>query len=274
MTISTGIIGYPIAHSLSPVIHRAAFDAVGIDGTFEIIEVPEGGAAQAIEAARARGMRGLSVTFPHKEAAVASTNELAAHARMLGAVNTLVFDGATTRGDNTDGAGFVNGLRDDAGVDPAGMRCLVVGAGGAARAVVLALGAAGAAEVAVLNRTHDRAVAAAALAGDAGRVAVGPGEALAAELIVNATTIGMDGGGGAGELPLSPEVLRGGQIVVDLVYHPLQTAFLRAAEAAGATPVTGIPMLVHQAAVQFEIFTGEAPAVAPMRAAALAALSA
>jgi shikimate dehydrogenase len=166
-------------------------------------------------------------------------------------------------------------LTTETGADPAGAACVVLGAGGAARAVVRALADAGAARVVVVNRTPDRGTGAAALAGAVGSALPGAeGAAVAAavrsaDLVVNATSVGMAGGGGeAGTLPLDPADLRSGQVVADLVYQPRETALLAAAAAAGATPLGGLGMLVHQAAEAFELWTGRPAPVAVMRAAA------
>ena len=165
-------------------------------------------------------------------------------------------------GDNTDGRGFLKALRRGAGFDPAGRRCLVVGAGGAARAVVLALAEAGAAEVVVVNRTAERAAAAAALAGERGRVGV-TADAAGADLVVEATPSGM---GGVEGVPAQVDggSLRAGQVAVDLVYHPPVTPWLAAAAAAGATTLGGLGMLVHQAAAQVAAWTGLEPPVGVM----------
>src|SRR5205823_3687271 len=171
-------------------------------------------------------------------------------------------------GDNTDGAGFVDALRTDEGFDPAGRRCLVLGAGGAARAVVLALAEAGTAEIVVVNRTPARGEAAAALAPAVART----GEAAAAggaDLVVNATPVGMDGDA---SLPLDPADLGPGQLVVDLVYHPAHTPLVEAARSRGAAAANGLGMLIHQAAHAFRAWTGEDPPLEVMSAAALSEL--
>ncbi len=155
------------------------------------------------------------------------------------------------------------------GFDPDAKRCLVIGAGGAARAVTLALAEAGAAEVVVLNRTPSRAEATAALAGTVGRVGSGA-DVAGAELVVQATPIGMAGGDAdaSDALPIDPDALHDGQVVVDLVYHPLETSLLAAAKQRGAVPVSGLGMLVHQAALALERWTGRAVPVEAMWAAA------
>lgn len=286
-----GIIGDPVRHSLSPVMHNAAFQALGLDWAYLAFEVAEGRAHGAIEGARALGLVGLSVTMPHKEAAVGVVDRLSPVATVLGAVNTIVrLPGDVLEGDNTDGAGFVDSVRQDEGFDPVGRRCLVVGAGGAARAVVKALADAGAGEVVVVGRTPRRAATAAALAGRMGRVGV-ISEAADADLVVNATPVGMAGvarsgaevrpidGGGAGggadteESVVEAALLGPGQLVVDLVYNPLVTPLVHAARSQGATAVSGLGMLIHQAAHAFRRWTGEDPPLAVMSAAAMAELA-
>lgn len=268
-----GIIGDPIRHSLSPTIHNAAFAAVGLDWIYLAFEVPRGAAGAAIDAVRALGIDGLNVTMPHKADAAAAVDRLSPAAQVLGVVNTVVRDGSVLVGENTDGDGFINALRIDEGVDPAGMRCLVVGSGGAARSVVRALGVAGAAEVIVAARRADAAHAVAALAsvGRVGRVE----EADSVDLIVNATPIGMgevvdlD----ALDLPVPADRLGAGQLVADLIYHPLVTPLVRAARERGAMAVNGIGMLVHQAAIAFRLWTGEDAPLEAMSAAVLAELA-
>jgi len=263
-----GVIGDPIRHSLSPVIFNAAFAEADLDWAYVAFEVASGDTAAALDAVRALGIDGLSVTMPHKTDAAHLVDDVTDVARALDAVNCVVRDGRHLTGHNTDGAGFVASLRHDAGFDPAGRRCVVLGAGGAARAVVLALGAAGAAEVVVVNRTAERAVTTAALAGEAGRS--GDASAMAtAELVVNATSVGMGGDG----LPVDPDLVGPHLLVADLVYHPVSTPFLQAAADRGAAVLDGVGMLVHQGAVAFELWTGQPAPVDAMRDAARAALA-
>jgi len=266
-----GVIGDPIAHSLSPLLHNAAFDALGLDWVSVAFPVPPGQADRALVGMRALGVVGLSVTMPHKEQAFECVDETTDVARRLRAVNCVTrrrSDGALV-GDSTDGPGLLQALRRGAGFDPVGRACLVVGAGGAARAIVLALAEAGAAEVVVVNRTAARAEVAAALAGDAGRVGSAD-DVGRADLVVQATPVGMAGVGPSapGELPVDPERLRPGQVVVDIVVHPMRTALLQAAERRGAVALSGLGMLVHQAAIALEQWTGRrAPADAMWAAA-------
>jgi shikimate dehydrogenase len=265
------VIGWPARHSLSPTILNAAFGAAGLDWVYVAFEVPEGRGADAVEAMRALGLGGLSVTMPHKAAVWAAVDERTPVAAELGAVNCVFWRGDRLVGDNTDGAGFLDALRDDQGIDLAGLRCVVVGAGGAGRAVAHALGRAGACDVAVLNRSPGPAAEAAALAGAHGRVGV-PADVGAADLVVNATPVGMAGatlseGGQPEALPLDAGLLRPGLVVVDLIYHPLETPLLVAAAARGAVAVNGVGMLVHQAAHAFRRWTGLRPPIDVMAAA-------
>jgi shikimate dehydrogenase len=274
-----GVIGSPIAHSLSPALHNAAFAALGLDIPWhsQAFEVAPGQAASALDAMRRADISGLSVTMPHKADVAGLVDECTEVAQRLGAVNCIINRNGHLVGTNTDGQGFVASLARGAGFVPAGKRCLVIGAGGAARAVVLALAEAGASEVLVLNRTPERAAAAAALAGAAGSVVpAGPaGSAVekgqvevvdAAELVVNATPLGMAGAfhGVAADWLVAPQLLHPGQVVADLVYAPRPTRWLAEATVAGASPVDGLGMLVHQAAAQLVLWTGQAAPVEAM----------
>lgn len=268
-TRAAAVIGWPARHSLSPTILNAAFAAAGADWVYLAFEVPEGRAAEAVAAMRALGLGGLSVTMPHKAAVHDAVDDRTPVAADLGAVNCVFWRGDRLVGDNTDGDGFLDALGHDHGIEVAGRRCVLVGAGGAGRAVARALGVAGAAEVAVVNRSPAPAARAAALAGPAGRVGL-PADVGAADLVVNATPLGMAGSATGDEpaLPVDPQALRPGQVVVDLVYHPVETPLLAAARRRGAVPVDGVGMLVHQAARAFRRWTGEPAPVGAMAAAA------
>lgn len=266
------VIGDPIDHSLSPVLHNAAFAEVGLDWVCVALPVRAGDAIAAASAMRVLGLQGMSVTMPHKADILAGVDEVTPVAATLGSVNCVRRNGDRLIGDNTDGAGFLAGLRDDFGMDPAGADCVVVGAGGAARAVVLALASAGAASVRVLNRTPERARAAAALAGPCGTVA-DPLDVRTADLVVNATPVGMVAGGADDRLPVDPSLLGSEQIVAELVYHPSTTPLMRAAEAAGARTANGLSMLLHQAAVAFTHWTGHEAPVSAMADAVRATLA-
>lgn len=259
-----GVIGRPIRHSLSPVIHNAAFDALGIDCASFAFEVAETGVGSALAAVSALGMLGLSVTMPCKDTAARAVERLSAEAARLGAVNCIGVDDAALVGHNTDGVGLVESLRSDEGFDPSGARCVVLGAGGAARAAVLALGESGAAEVVVVARNPQRADLAASLS-PTGRAGAA-GDVAGADLVLNATPVGM--GALSEESPIPGELLGPAQLVVDLIYSPTETVLLEEARRRGARAVNGIGMLVHQAAHQIHIWTGSTAPVAQMRAAA------
>ena len=267
------VIGDPVRHSLSPTLLNAAFAEAGLDWHFVALEVAAGRSDEALDAVRALGLAGLSVTMPHKAAVAAAVDHRTEQAEVLDAVNCVVVEGGRLVGHNTDGDGFLDGLRHDTGFDPAGRSTVVIGAGGAARAVVLALARAGAAEVAVVNRTASRAEVAAGLAGPVGRV-VGSDElsdtVAGADLVVNATSVGMTDDGA---LPVDPESVAVGTVAVDLIYHPPETAWLAALRGRGIEAHNGLSMLVFQAAHAFRLWTGSEAPVAVMDAAARAVLA-
>ena len=258
---------------MSPTLLNAAFVEAGLDWHFMALEVAEGQSGEALDAVRALGLAGLSVTMPHKAAVAAAVDHRTEQAEVLDAVNCVVVEGDRLVGHNTDGDGFLDGLRHDTGFDPTGRSTVVLGAGGAARAVVLALARAGAAEVAVVNRTASRAEVAAGLAGPVGRV-VGFDElsdtVATADLVVNATSVGMTDDGA---LPVDPESVAVGAVAVDLIYHPPETAWLAALRGRGIEAHNGLSMLVFQAAHAFRLWTGSEAPVAVMDAAARAVLT-
>jgi shikimate dehydrogenase len=270
-TFLAAVIGKPVRHSLSPVIFNAAFAATGLDGVFVALEVDEDAMPAALDGARALGLRGLSVTMPGKEVAAKLVDELTPDAAELGAVNSIRVDGRRLVGHNTDGPGFVDAIRLDEGFEPAGRTALVVGAGGAARAVVRALAAAGVADLAVAGRTASRAERAASLAGSIGRC-VSLDTPIAADLVVNATPVGMRAGDDDGGLPFDAATLQRADLVVDLIYHPLETPLLALARERGIAATNGVGMLVHQAGHQFSSWTGQPPPLDAMRAAVATAL--
>jgi shikimate dehydrogenase len=260
------LIGSPVAHSLSPAIHNAAFAASGLDWRFVAFEVAPGEAMAAVTAMKTLRIGGLAVTAPHKRDAAFAVDEVDVAGRALESVNTVVLraDGSTF-GASTDGAGFVDSVS-AAGIDLIGLRVAVLGAGGAARSVVDALGRAGVVDIAIINRTRSSAVVAAALS-DVARVG-STDDIEGADLLVNTTTVGM----GTDESPLDGAHLRSDLVVADIVYHPLETALLRAAREAGSPTIDGLGMLIHQAVLQQRLWTGVRPDPDVMRAAATAEL--
>lgn len=257
------VIGNPVRHSLSPALHNAGFAATGVDWVYAAFEVEAGAAGAALDAMRVLGLGGLSVTMPHKEDVAGLVDELDPAAAALRSVNTVIPIGhGRLKGCSTDGAGFVASLAAK-GVETAGMHVGVLGAGGAARAIIDALARAGAARITVVNRSVRRASAAAELA--SGIAVVGHVDEIRdCDIVVNATSVGM----GSADLPCDVGLLRRDQVVADIVYHPRCTALLAAAEARGAHTVEGLGMLVHQALLQAELWTGESADAAVMWAAA------
>ena len=268
-----GVIGDPVRHSLSPALHNAAFARLGLDWTYVAFEIAAGRAADALAAMRVLGVEGLSVTMPHKRDAAAACDELSPAAELLGAVNCVRRDGDRLIGENTDGAGFLRSLRVQAGLEPVGRHAVVIGAGGAARAAIVALVSEGA-SVTIVNRSVDAAVRAAELGARAGATAGvsaisqsmvgGPGAVSDADLVINATPLGMSAGD---PLPIDTTLLRRDHVVVDFIYQPAVTPLLEAAAEVGAATLNGTGMLLYQAAEQFKMWTGRDAPIAAMAAA-------
>lgn len=275
------MIGDPIEHSLSPALHNAAFAALGIDWVYVAFRVLRGQGASAVGAMRTFGISGLSVTMPHKADVATAVDRLGPVASRLGVVNTVSWSHGSRDsglvGESTDGPGFIDALLAD-GYDPKGRACLILGSGGAARAVTLALTAAGARSVTVIGRRSPPTRECAELAGRAGRpLEAADREGLRdsltdADLVVNATPAGM---GGDPSLPfdLDPRWLTSGHFVSDLVYSPAVTPLMRVARERGASASNGLGMLIHQAGRQIELWTGLPAPLEAMSAAATRALS-
>jgi shikimate dehydrogenase len=273
-----GLFGWPVEHSISPPMQNAALLAVGLDWCYLPFAVPPERLADALRGVQALGFRGVNATVPHKQALLSLVDELTPEAQAIGAVNTLLL-GPRTVGHNTDAAGFLHALR-DTGYHPEGQRVLMLGAGGAARAVGYALLSAGA-RLTILNRTVDRAVALAAdLSAVLSDTSIEAGaldqsvlaqRAPQAELVVNTTMVGMSPHGGAcpwpDEVPY-PE----GVPLFDLIYSPPETRLMALARRTGAQATNGLTMLVHQGAEAFRLWTGVEPPVDVMLRACLHAL--
>jgi shikimate dehydrogenase len=285
LTSVAGVVGGPrqVARSLSPAIHNAGYRALGLDWVYVGFPVAAEG-ADAVAVLRGlggSGVAGFNVTMPHKRAAAEAVDRLAGQAAVVGAVNAVEVTGRELVGWNTDGEGLASFLVRETDTNLDGCSLVVIGAGGSARSVVSGLVLAGAGSVTVLARDPDRAAALAPMAGE-GPFRVLPLEAFdsasaspsteavgAADVIVNATPVGQEG-----EAPLIPvESIRPGAVVVDLVYHPLETPLVQAASRAGARAYGGLGMLVHQAALAFEIFTGRSAPLEAMWAGAREALA-
>lgn len=281
-TSIVGLIGWPVSHSVSPPMHNAAFDALGLDWRYVPLPVdatsPEL-VGRAVAGLHALGLKGSNVTVPHKQAVMPFLDELTPAAETIGAVNTIVVrEDGSLLGDNTDTRGFVADLRAHR-VSLASANALVLGAGGSARAVVYGLAEAGCASVTLLNRTVSKATGLTAAIQplfpgctmSALPFPAGVAQAAdSADLIVNCTSMGMTPN--SETMPWDEDVaFRPGQTVYDLVYNPPRTRLLQKAEADGARAIGGLGMLIWQGAIAFELWTGQQPPVDVMEAAALAA---
>lgn len=265
-----GVIGHPLKQSLSPVIQQAALDHLRLDILYEAWATPDDGLATRFTGLRSPSVLGANVTIPHKEAALVAMDELDDVAQKVGAVNTIVNCDGRLRGYNTDPTGFLRALREDAGFDPSGCRVLVAGAGGAARAVVVALTEANAVSVTVINRTLPRATK---LIDDLRSTSTGtvltplPDEPSSwadaldgCDLLVNCTSVGSAGSPEEKDSPVPVELLRPDILVYDLIYRPTETPLMSAARQLGCKVVGGLPMLIYQGAASFVLWTGrEAP---------------
>jgi shikimate dehydrogenase len=270
--LQAGLIGDPVAHSLSRLMHNAAFAALGIDADYALWETPLAQLNARVMMLRADNMLGANVTVPHKQAVIPFLTSLSITAQRAGAVNTIIPRNGDLEGDNTDAYGFARSLAE--AIDPEAVhRAIIVGAGGASRAVLVALQDAGATEIVLVNRTQARAEELAADLSKQGRPAIRAESlddlariALDANVIVNATSLGWHGD----ELPFDARVLDGmaaNGVMVDLTYR--ETAVLSEARRRGLMVLDGLPMLIHQGARAFELWTGQAAPVETMQLAVL-----
>lgn len=268
---TVGLIGWPVAQSLSPTIHNSAFIAMEMDWVYIPMPVAPDDLPAAIGGLRSLGFAGANVTMPHKTGAAQLADSLSEDAARLRSVNTLVMVPDGLAGHNTDAPGFDRFLRRDAGFDPAGRSALVFGGGGAARACALALARGGLARLVIALRDPARGEALERMLDGLGtEIAVVGLDAASEEtmdLVVNATPLGAHGE------PLRLPPLRADMLVVDLLYRPQVTPMQAAARAAGAATFGGLGLLLHQAALSFELWTGQPPPLAVMSAAALAELA-
>lgn len=257
-TLVHGIMGNPVSHSLSPAMHNGAFAATGINGVY--VPFPVEDVAAAISGFKALGVRGVSVTIPHKQAVMEHLDEIDPVAERIGAVNTMVFHEGWLKGYNTDWLGANRALED--AMNLAGATVLLLGAGGSARAIGFGLLEAGA-EVIIASRTPEPGQVLAKQLACPWHPLADIAE-LAAEAVVNATSVGM---GTMRDMSLVPQAKIGSfPVVMDIVYAPLQTRLLKEAEEAGCRTINGLQMLLYQGAAQFELWTGQEAPVAVMAA--------
>ncbi len=284
MTMSVGIIGFPIRHTVSPAFQQAAFDHHRVSARYDVWETPPDDLERRVADLRAGPLLGFNVTVPHKEAVLPLLDDVTGWARTIGAVNTVAVDGQRLVGHNTDADGFLRALRHDGAFEPRGRRVLVLGAGGSARAVCAVLAREGVAAIAVANRTVERAEALAEAAraeGAEARALSLDRDSLAAvlrgptppDLIVNCTSLGMRHGPQEALSPLGADLIPTGTLIYDLVYNPPETPLLAAARAAGARTLGGLPMLIYQGAAAFWLWTGMEPPVELMLQTAREALA-
>ncbi len=257
-----GVLGWPVAHSRSPAIQNAALRAAGLeDWRYQLLPVPPDLFVEVAPALAAAGFAGANVTIPHKEAALALADQASSRARAIGAANTLSFgSGAEIHADNTDAPALIAALP----FPVAGRTAVVLGAGGSARAAAWALLDSGASNVTIWNRTAERGRALAAELGAAATDTPGP-----ADVLVNCTAVGLDGSDPFDRLPVSAEGLSDYACVVDLVYTLTGTVLIDRARELDVPTVDGLELLIGQGALAFEIFTGRAPSLEAMRAAAM-----
>jgi shikimate dehydrogenase len=269
-----GVIGDPIEHTLSPIMHNAAFEALKIDYVFLAFKVKSDEVENAIKGMRALSIHGLNVTMPHKNAVIQYLDEVDPAGKMIASVNTILNKDGRLLGFNTDGVGALNALEQN-GVEPRGKKVLLLGAGGAAKAIAYTLSQ-DVDELVTLNRTPKPAIELANLLKQKFKKKISAGELspnavkdnLAdSDVLINATSVGMKPN--ENQTPVAPEWLKPDLAVMDIVYNPLETKLAKDAKAVGAKVVSGVEMLIYQGAASFEIWTAcEAP-VEVMRKAAL-----
>jgi len=259
-----GVIGSPVGHSLSPSMHNAAFSALQLNAVYLAFEVAD--LQGCLAGVRALGIRGLSVTIPHKEAVMPLLDSLDHRAACIGAVNTIVNRDGKLVGYNTDGSGALRALEDRISV--AGRTCLLVGAGGAARAIGFVLKEGGA-SITVANRSAERGQALARFLG-CSFVPLAQLPKIAADLLVQTTPVGM--APQADQCPVPEDVLRTGMTVMDIIYNPLETRLLQIARSRGCRTINGLAMFVYQGAEQFRLWTGLQPPIEEMQQAVRQAL--
>ncbi|MDA5108607.1 MULTISPECIES: shikimate dehydrogenase [Brevibacillus] len=263
-----GLLGHPVSHSQSPLMHNAAFSEKGLNFAYAAFDVEPERLEEAVAGIRALGIKGVNVTIPHKVAIMPMLDEIDPLAQRIGAVNTVVNRDGRLIGYNTDGTGYVRSLVEETGIDLREQVVTMMGAGGAARAVAFTLAEQGVREIRIINRSRERA---ALLAEHVGTIVptsvIDPADGKAAiadaTLLINTTSIGMHPQ--VDEMPVQAEWLHPGLIVSDLIYNPLETRLLKEARACGARVHSGVGMFVNQGALAFELWTGQAAPAETMR---------
>ena len=278
-TKTLGIFGYPISHTLSPAMHNAVIKALGLDMVYLPFEVKPSNLKEAINGIKSLGIIGVNITIPHKESVIRFLDDISEEARLVGAVNTIVYKDRKLVGYNTDGSGYMASLKEELGFNPKSKRIIIIGAGGAARGILAALATQKPKSITVANRTLSRAVS--LIKTFKGKFRDTRFEAInlddnmlkmsfnSVDLLINTTSVGMKQGK-ALKIPL--ETLPKIAIVSDIIYNPLETLLLKKAKKIGLTTHGGLGMLVHQGARSFKLWTGMDAPMNVMRKAALKAL--
>jgi len=272
-----GIFGYPIEHTFSPLMHNAAFSALGLDYCYIPFEVRPEDLKSALESIRALNIRGVNITVPHKEAVIKYLDGLSKEAKLIGAVNTIENRNGRLIGHNTDGRGFIKSLLEDAKTKVKGKSVLLIGAGGAGKGVAVSCALEGASEVVIANRTikkaeelakylsrHFKKIKFFAIPLEKHKIL---NAIVKTDILINATSLGLQG---KGLLPISQKDLHRDLVIYDLIYNPQITPLLKIARRAGVKKaVNGLGMLIHQGAIAFQIWTGKKPPVDVMKKAVL-----
>ncbi len=262
MTQRIGLIGCPIKHSLSPLMQQTGLNSLGLDITYELWETEQRSLGRRVEAIRSPEVLGANVTAPFKQEVIGLLDGLNKTAAEIGAVNTIVKSGDQLIGYNTDAEGFLRALKEEGGFDPQGKRAVLIGAGGAARAVGFALAVAGIGSLTICNRNQKRAKILASELKLQNYSVTGIDEngsfkeaVRASDLLVNCTPIGMMHGPAEGQSPIPEGFISSHTLVYDVIYNPLKTPLLLSAEKAGAKTLGGLSMLVYQGVASFELWT-------------------
>ncbi|MBM7097141.1 MULTISPECIES: shikimate dehydrogenase [Alteribacter] len=259
MNLRMGVFGHPIGHSMSPAMHNAALAEVGLQGSYGAYDIHPEDLEEAVRSLREDQFRGVNVTLPHKVNVMPFLDEISSDARTIGAVNTIVQENGRLIGYNTDGQGYLDSLLTESGEELKNKKVLIIGAGGAARAVAVSLLKYGVQVLAITNRTMSKAKEIARICEPVGPVSVLPSTIAQANLtgfdvIINTTSIGM--APDIDRMPFSLETLKRDSIVSDLIYTPLKTRWLQVAENKGAKTINGLGMFINQGAIAFELWTG------------------
>lgn len=268
-----GILGYPVEHSFSPVMHNNAFARLGLDYCYVPFAVQPAQLKAAVSAIRALNLVGVNVTIPHKETVMPFLDEISVEAEMIGAVNTIVNDKGKLIGYNTDGQGFVQSMRAETGIEALDKKIIILGAGGAARSVAVQLALNGAREILIFNRNQERAANISAIIKNktncSSTAFAIKTETLTevfenTDILINTTPVGMYPH--INEKPPVPcELINKNMLVCDLIYNPIETDFIKAAKQRGAMVMSGLGMLLYQGALAFNLWTGQEPPIEDMR---------